>query len=1451
MRRWVLVVAFLLVLPCFVPLSRAWALSLSGGGSLPTVECPDVAGQHLNFSGGVWSCGTSGGGGSSAAFSALTAGTNTTAAMVVGTGASLSVTGSGTITATALATNGGNCAAGLSPLGVDAIGAVEGCFDVATQGELDGHAALTTAHSATAANTPSRIVLRDATGNFSAGTIVAALSGNATTATALAANAGNCATGLAPLGVDALGLAEDCFDVATQTELNAHAALANPHSAVSANTPNRLVLRDGAGDFAAGMITAALTGNATTATALAANGLDCNPGFAARGVDTLGNAEGCSPLPSGASINVTEIDGTPTGAFTTLKFSNGSVTDNGDGTATIITGVAGGGDVSSNTTTTSVGQVALFSTSGGKQITNATQTGVLKATSGVLAAAVAGTDYVTPAGTVATATALAVNGGNCATGLSPLGVDTLGAVEGCFDVATQLELDAHVNGTAVHGATAANTPSRLVLRDASGNFSASTITAALTGNATTATALATDPADCVAPLFARTISPTGALGCVQVGFADLTGLSTDGQIPDLNTLSTGLTPSRCVETDVTGKLAVTAGACGTGGGDSSGTYLNVKDSPYNATGDGVTDDTAAIQAALNAGAGTVFVPAGTYVISQLVFPIGASMVGAGMGTAPHPGTMLLQKNGVNASAIVGVQCTNPLEYWHFTRIQDLQIRKAAPVTDTLGSAIDVQCRSGEGLRFEHLEIVDFPEHGIYYRRGGTTVYLNDLHIFRTGGAGLRLERTGADIWQNVGVQGLSGDGNLTALIHIKTAGASGENFHFSDIKTETTGTAPTRQGTVILLESTLSTPVYIENLSATVSGGATVAELVRITGTTARVHIVNARCTTCTNYLVDAVNVVTVPYANLAWLTYHNSRVTRRDWAVSGQTEVALGLGNNTTVPPTGGMLSQVGALNNLTLHSLTRFTDTAPTGNFAEYKNAAGTPLWRVDITGTLMAGIVPGAQVSGMTFGNISGVATPAQLPNAAADGVTKGAVTFTANDFNCTAELCSLDYTNGQAASSTAKGFLSSTDWSTFNTKQAALGFTAENVANKSTDATLALARNTHYPTEGAAKTYIDSGTKAMTNTALTPRSCVGANTATITINVDNLTGCDYVQVAELSQPTTFNLTAGAYVQGQFFSLRIFTTVQQALTFTTGAGKFAAEGIPLPTFSRTAGYVLYGFSYNALSNRWALVATNQETNYGTAGYVQTAGGPGVESSWQPPTGGVADGDKGDVTVSGTGATWTLDADTVTYAKLQNITAASRLLGRGSAAGAGDPQEITLGTNLSMSGTTLNVTGGTGTIHLPMAAVSFPTTDPALLDNSGTNARLLFDNATRQCAYWGPFRMNADYVSTPVFKFQYAMTSVLTGGVSIDVEVMTVPAGDAASVHTESYATVNNCADAAVPATTAGRIDEISCSLTNNDGLAAGRFTKIRVCRAVADAVDTAAGVMEGIAASMEYVR
>ena len=57
---------------------------------------------------------------------------------------------------------------------------------------------------------------------------------------------------------------------------------------------------------------------------------------------------------------------------------------------------------------------------------------------------------------------------------------------------------------------------------------------------------------------------------------------------------------------------------------------------------------------------------------------------------------------------------------------------------------------------------------------------------------------------------------------------------------------------------------------------------------------------------------------------------------------------------------------------------------------------------------------------------------IADAAADGTTKGAATFTASDFNATSGVISIDYTNGQAASASNKGFLTSADWTTFNNK-----------------------------------------------------------------------------------------------------------------------------------------------------------------------------------------------------------------------------------------------------------------------------------------------------------------------------------------------------------------------------------------------------------------------------------
>lgn len=58
----------------------------------------------------------------------------------------------------------------------------------------------------------------------------------------------------------------------------------------------------------------------------------------------------------------------------------------------------------------------------------------------------------------------------------------------------------------------------------------------------------------------------------------------------------------------------------------------------------------------------------------------------------------------------------------------------------------------------------------------------------------------------------------------------------------------------------------------------------------------------------------------------------------------------------------------------------------------------------------------------------------------------------------------------ADSTTDGYLSATDWNTFNSKQAAIGYTPENIANKATD--LSSPDNTKYPTTLAVSDAISS-------------------------------------------------------------------------------------------------------------------------------------------------------------------------------------------------------------------------------------------------------------------------------------------------------------------------------------------------------------------------------------------
>jgi hypothetical protein len=120
------------------------------------------------------------------------------------------------------------------------------------------------ANNATNLNTANQIVRRDASGNFSAGTITASLNGNATTATTSTSSTNFSGS----LSGDVTGTqgATVVSTVGGQTAANVSAATVLANNATNLNTASTIVRRDVGGNFSAGTITASLNGNATTST---------------------------------------------------------------------------------------------------------------------------------------------------------------------------------------------------------------------------------------------------------------------------------------------------------------------------------------------------------------------------------------------------------------------------------------------------------------------------------------------------------------------------------------------------------------------------------------------------------------------------------------------------------------------------------------------------------------------------------------------------------------------------------------------------------------------------------------------------------------------------------------------------------------------------------------------------------------------------------------------------------------------------------------------------------------------------------------------------------------------------------------------------------------------------------------------------------------------------------
>lgn len=255
------------------------------------------------------------------------------------------------------------------------------------------------------------------------------------------------------------------------------------------------------------------------------------------------------------------------------------------------------------------------------------------------------------------------------------------------------------------------------------------------------------------------------------------------------------------------------------------------------------------------------------------------------------------------------------------------------------------------------------------------------------------------------------------------------------------------------------------------------------------------------------------------------------------------------------------------------------------------------------------------------------------------------------------------------------------------------------------------------------------------------------------------------------------------------------------------------------------------------------------------------------------LSDGDKGDITVSSGGAAWTVDNNAVTYAKMQDVTATSRVLGR-KTAGSGDPEECTLSEILDFIGSaargdilyrgasswsrlaagtsgqflkTLGAgadpawdtpAGGAGTkTYAVFTALSNnpPSANFATLDTRNSIPVLDFDDTTEEAAIFiGIMPESASLGSGLIVRIQWMATTATTGDARWGVQFERMNTDeDADSFDTATEATTTTSG-------TAGIITVTAITATAIDGITAGDPYRLKIYRDVSGA-DSITGDLE----------
>jgi len=244
-----------------------------------------------------------------------------------------------------------------------------------------------------------------------------------------------------------------------------------------------------------------------------------------------------------------------------------------------------------------------------------------------------------------------------------------------------------------------------------------------------------------------------------------------------------------------------------------------------------------------------------------------------------------------------------------------------------------------------------------------------------------------------------------------------------------------------------------------------------------------------------------------------------------------------------------------------------------------------------------------------------------------------------------------------------------------------------------ATAAAASETSAASDAAAAAASETAAEtAATNAATSETNAAASAAAAQTAETNAETAKTNAETAETNAGTAATNAAASATEAAAQAAKLTGTSTSSVAIGTGSKAFTTQS---SKFFDVGNFVLI-VDDAAPATNWMFGQVTAYSGTSLTVNVVVVGGSGTKSAWTirvagargatgdtGPAGTIADGDKGNITVSSSGTVWTIDNDVVTYAKMQNVSATQRAIGRNTS-GAGDPEEVTASQLIDWVGST-----------------------------------------------------------------------------------------------------------------------------------------------------------------------